>query len=353
MTNRLDRCKKMMADRNLKCFLVTEINNVRYLSGFTGSSGACLLTETGGYFVTDGRYRLQAPREVQSLEIRIEPQSTTKELTELLKTLGTPIGFEAEHTSVARLKRLQEETGAEYQPVEGLVEDLRRVKDPDEIRLIQEAVEIVDTTFERILSFLKPGLTEREIAIELDIQMLRLGAEAFGFESIVAAGPNSAFPHARPSDRPVQRGDFLTMDFGALRQGYNSDITRTVVIGEAGVKEREIYSAVLEAQLKAVAAVRAGIRGQEVDAVARESITAAGYGKQFSHNLGHSLGRSVHDGPALGRTVERELEVGMVVTVEPGIYVEGLGGVRIEDDVVVRANGCDILTKSPKELRII
>ncbi len=342
-----------MAQREIKAFLVTEIDNVRYLSGFTGSSGACLLTETGGYFVTDGRYRLQAPREVQTLEIRIEPQGTTRELTDLLKSVGLPIGFESEHISVARLKRWQDETGAEYHPIENLVEDLRRVKDPEEIGLIQEAVEIVDTTFDRILDFLKPGRTEREIAVELDIQMLRLGAEAFGFESIVASGPNSAFPHARPSNRPLERGDFLTMDFGAVLRGYNSDITRTVVIGEAGSKEREIYGAVLEAQLKALAAVRAGIKGQDVDAVARESITAAGYGEQFSHNLGHSLGRHVHDGPALGRTVERELEVGMVVTVEPGIYVEGLGGVRIEDDVVVRADGCDILTKSSKELRVI
>ena len=348
--DRLQKCRELMGDRDLQAFLVSDLENVRYLTGFTGSAGVCLITPDAGYFVTDGRYILQASTEVSSLEIRIDKDPPPARLGEILKDLSVPVGFESDHVSVSQLGKWKEISMSDLVPVSGLVEDMRLVKDAGEIDLIRQAVAIVDAVFEQILGILNPGLTEKEVALEIDFRMRRGGADKEGFDTIVASGPHSAWPHAHPTDRVLAEGDFVKMDFGAFARGYNSDITRTVVLGKPTERQQAIYAAVLNAQLKALDAIRPGVKGQEVDAVARESIAAAGFGDYFTHNLGHSLGRSVHDGPALGRTVERELAPGMVVTVEPGIYVEGLGGVRIEDDVVVTEGGCDILTRSPKEL---
>ncbi|MCA1595482.1 MAG: Xaa-Pro peptidase family protein [Chloroflexi bacterium] len=353
MTDRLQNCRRVLAERKLDALLVTHVENVRYLTGFTGSSGRCLLTEDHSWFVTDGRYILQASDQVKGWDIRIERQGGTAETTALLKDLGKPIAFEADHVSVSQLKKWQEDTSAEFVPASGIVEGLRMIKDAGEIAIIKDAVEIVDRTFEYLLGIVKTGMTEREVALELDFHMRRLGADKEGFDSIVASGPHSAWPHAHPTDRKIAHGDFLKLDFGAYYQLYNSDITRTVVMGEPSARQREIYDTVLRGQLAALGAIRAGVVAKDVDAAARAPIEAAGYGDNFTHNLGHSLGRSVHDGPGFGKTAEHVLEAGMVLTVEPGIYVEGLGGVRIEDDVVVTETGCDILTRSTKEMLCI
>jgi Xaa-Pro aminopeptidase len=350
MSSRLERCRAEMAIRGIGALLVQDLENVRYLSGFTGSAGRCLITPDGGWFVTDGRYILQASDQVKDLEVIIDPTQAYVALNPIMARLGSPIGFEVEHLSVAQFDRLREACSAEFTAVSGLVEKLRSIKDPAEIELIRAAVQIVDETFTHILNYLTAGLTEREIAIEIDFQMRRLGADKEGFDSIVATGPHSAWPHARPTDRRVAAGDFIKLDFGALRQCYNSDITRTVVMGEPDDEQRRIYAVVLDAQMTALSAIRPGQTGREIDAVARGVIETAGYGDQFTHNLGHALGRKVHDGPGFGRQVEQTLEPGMVLTVEPGIYVEGLGGVRIEDDVLITDTGCEILTRSRKEL---
>ena len=339
-----------MKAKGIQSMLVTEIENVRYLTGFTGSWGACLVTLDGALFITDGRYTLQAGREVQGIDVRIERQNESSELSGALKATSGVLGFEADHVSVSRCKKLQEAAGRDMEPTSGLVENLRRVKDSGEVALIEEAVHVVDATFGAIVPLIRAGTTERELAIEIDFTMRRFGADKEGFDTIAASGPNSAFPHHHPTNRAIQPGDFLKMDFGALRKSYNSDITRTVSVGQPSARQREIYSIVLDAQMKAIAAIRPGVKGKEIDAIAREVITAAGYGDCFNHGLGHSLGRTVHDGPGFSRTVEAELVPGMVLTVEPGIYIEGFGGVRIEDDIVVTEEGCSVLTGSSKEL---
>jgi len=350
LKTRLERCREAMAQRDISALLVTNIDNVRYLSGFSGSAGSCLITRSGAHFVTDGRYGIQARLEVKDFVVHIDTAQPQIELNSLLKSVGTPIGYEADSLTVARLQHLQDATGRQFEAASGLVEELRLLKDADEIATIRQAVRIVDETFAQVIGFIRAGRTEKEIALEIDMAMRRRGAEKAGFDTIVASGPHSAWPHAHPTDRILERGDFVTLDFGALYNGYNSDITRTVVVGAPSDRQRQVYAVVLEAQLKALDAIRPGLKGKDVDAAARDIIERAGYGNQFMHSLGHSLGRTVHDGPGFGRTVEQELAPGMVLTVEPGIYVEGWGGIRIEDDVMVTADGCEILTRSAKTL---
>ena len=343
-----------MLERGIAALLVTDLENVRYLSGYTGSAGTILLTADSGVFFTDGRYTLQARDEVRDLNVVIEPGTKPSELNKHLQALDRPVSFEADQVTVTRLQRWNEEAaGVSFVPTTGIVQDLRLIKDPGEIDLIRQSVEIVDQVFDQVVGVLSPGMTEREVAIEIDFRMRRLGADGVSFDTIVASGPCSAHPHHHPTNRPLQEGDLVTMDFGALRQGYCSDITRTVAMGEPGPAQAAIYQAVLNAQEEAIDAVRPGMKGMDVDAVARKAIERAGYGEYFTHGLGHSLGREVHDGQAFGKAVEQMVAVGMVATIEPGIYVEGVGGVRIEDDVVVTPDGCEVLTRSPKKLLCI
>ncbi|MGI8969099.1 MAG: M24 family metallopeptidase, partial [Dehalococcoidia bacterium] len=238
----------------------------------------------------------------------------------------------------------------ELRPTEEIVETLRRVKDEGEIDLTRAACGIVDCAFEFIVTLVRPGVSERELATELEYFMKKAGSEKEAFDTIVASGARSALPHGRASEKLLEAGDFITFDFGARVGGYHSDITRTVVLGTASERQREIYQVVLDAQQAALAALRPGMTGKEADQVARDLIAAHGYGEQFGHGLGHSLGRHVHDGGGLSQRVEMTLEAGMVLTVEPGVYLENWGGVRIEDDVVLRDNGAEILTHAPKEL---
>jgi Xaa-Pro aminopeptidase len=232
----------------------------------------------------------------------------------------------------------------------GIVETVREVKDQAEVAKIRAAARIADLAFDYITSFIKPGMTEKEIALELDYFMLRNGAERVSFDTIVASGKNSAVPHATPSNKKIEPGDFVKLDFGAVVEGYHSDMTRTVVVGKANDRQKEIYFAVKEAQEKALSSVKAGLVCEDVDKVARDAVAEKGFGECFVHNLGHGAGLQIHEAPSLGKNCKTVLQPGMVVTVEPGVYVNGFGGVRIEDLVVVTESGCEILSKSTKEL---
>lgn len=354
--NALNRLRDRMSELDVPAALISNVTNVGWLTGFTGSTAVALVTETDVVFISDSRYREQAREQVKDIQIEIlqAPRTYPEVIAENVRKLGiTRLGFEAEHVTFAQKAQWDKKLeGIELFPVEKLSDHLRMVKFGWEIEKIREACAIADACYSHIQRLFQPGLTELDIAIEIEFFIRRQGAKA-AFDVIAVSGPRSARPHGTPSDRKLQEGDFLTLDFGACVDGYNSDITRTVVIGEPSVRQREIYDAVLEAQLAAIEAIRPGAEGKAVDGVARNLLTAKGFGDYFGHGLGHGLGRQVHDPGSLGTSSEDVLQEGMVFTVEPGVYIEEIGGVRIEDDVVVRSDGAELLTHSPKELDAI
>jgi Xaa-Pro aminopeptidase len=346
--------RALMAERELPALLLTDVENIGYVSGFSGSNAVLLVTPAEDRFITDSRYTVQAAEECPGFTVRVCASSAavTDTILEQLQELGVKrLAFEADVVTVAQFEKMREKLPeVEWLGASGVVEALRLVKDAEELRRIREAVAIVDRTFKHILPLLQPGAVERDIAIEIEYFMKRAGAEKEAFDTIVASGFRSAMPHGRASGKALESGDFVTLDFGARWQGYHSDITRTLVLGKASDRQREIYGIVREAQETGLRAIRAGVTGVDADAAARKVIEDRGYGEQFGHGLGHGLGRSIHDGGSLSPRSEITLAAGMVMTVEPGIYIEGWGGVRIEDDVVVTDTGCEVLTRSPKEL---
>ena len=343
--------------------LVSDLENARYLTGFSGSNAFLILTQTGAVFLTDGRYQLQAGREVPGWEIVIVPQgSVLAEVAgEHLKRLGcVRVGFEAGNLTVSGYEALQKAVpeGIELLGRGGLVEGVRAIKDEAEIAAIRAAVAIADACFDFIRATAKVGMTEKALAWEIETFMRQTkGAARLSFDSLIGSGPQSALIHGKPSDRIIGSSgmsEFLLCDFGCELNNYCSDITRTLVVGgQPTPAMRDLYDAVFRAQEAAIAAIKPGATGKSVDSVARDLLTTAGYGEAFGHGLGHQLGRVVHDGPAFSQKAEVTLEAGMVVTVEPGAYLENLGGVRIEDDVLVTATGCEILTQSPKEMIVL
>jgi Xaa-Pro aminopeptidase len=343
-----------MAEAQLPAFLVTDPINVGYLSGFSGSSGALVVTPEDAIMVTDGRYTVQAQRECPGFQIRQTEvtQGLMDRVAAEVKELGRAVlGVEGDTLTVNHFRKLTTDLeGIELRPTEDVVEILRQVKDEGEIDLIRAACDIVDRAFEFILTLVRPGIPERDLATEIEYFMKKAGSEKEAFDTIVASGARSALPHGRASEKLLAAGDFVTFDYGARVGGYHSDITRTVVLGTATDRQREVYQVVLDAQQAALAALRPGMTGKEADLVARDLIAARGYGDAFGHGLGHSLGRHVHDGGGLSQRIDMTLAAGMVLTVEPGIYFEDWGGVRIEDDVVLRETGAEILTHAPKEL---
>lgn len=349
---RLTRLRQCLEKEGLDAFLVTHPDNRRYLSGFTGSAGTLLITHTDAFLLTDFRYVEQSKAQAPLFDVR-QYKEMAETLADIVKLCGVKrIGFESDHVTHAQYEELKTKVEAEWVPTKDVVSRLRWVKDANEIACIRKAAEIADAALAEILPKIKPGVTEKELALELEFAMKRRGAEALAFDTILAGGPNGALPHAKPTDRPLQSGDFLVIDFGAVWQGYRSDMTRTFAIGEVSDKQREIYEITLKAQLAALEAVRPGKTGAEIDAIARDIITEAGYGDNFGHGLGHGVGLAIHEGPTLSwRAVDHVLEPGMLVTIEPGIYLPGWGGVRIEDLVVVTDDGCEILTKTSKELQ--
>lgn len=352
MHGRQARLRDEIASRDLDAILVTDRTNVRYLSGFTGSYAVLVLTCDAAYLLTDSRYTEQAAHETYGCTVEEIDLGFVAGVADLMARLDAAvIGFEETSLTYAEWRELNESiSGAELLPVENLVAKFRMVKDEDEIATIREAAVLADRAFHHVSSTIRPGMTERELALEIDYFMRRNGAEEVAFETIVAEGDRSALPHAKPTDRAIREGEFIIMDFGARCGGYHSDITRTLLLGRADERRQKVYDIVLEAQRLAIAAIRPGLQGWQIDAAARDYISAQGYGEYFGHGLGHGLGLDVHDGRILTRKSEIVLRPGMVVTVEPGIYIPGWGGVRIEDDVLVTDSGCETLTQSPRLL---
>ncbi len=347
----------------IEALLVIYLENIHYLTGFTGSNAVLIVTADRDVFITDGRYSLQSATEVPGFE-RVIPATGTdmgEAAAELVQRLGLRrVGYEKAHLTVAAFDGMKSNFPESVTLVgkANLVETLRRTKDADEVAAIRSAVVVADACFEFIRKTAKVGMTERELAWQMEVFMRHThGAQKLSFDSIVGCGPNSALIHGRPSDRKLGESggpEFLLCDFGAQLNGYCSDLTRTFVIGgEPTDRMRTLYNAVHESLALALAAIRPGVPGKDVDAIAREFLTKAGLGETFAHGLGHGLGRVVHDGPGLSAKADLVLTPGMVVTVEPGAYLKGFGGVRIEDDVLVTETGCEILTKSPKELIVI
>jgi Xaa-Pro aminopeptidase len=349
---RLARVGKGIEAQALSALLITRLVNVRYLTGFSGSAGMLLLLAGGPpVLMTDGRYTTQAKEELAiDAEIRVRGTDGYRPLLQELVPPGR-LGLEAETTSWAELRRFEEWlTQSEKVPTQGLVESVRQVKDEGELARIARAVEIGDQAFELVISSLGPGRTELEVAASIEMSFKELGASGPSFESIVAAGERSAMPHARPTCEQIRRGDFVVLDFGCVVDGYCSDMSRTVVVGEPTPRQREIYELVSEAQEAARAAVRPGVEAGDVDEAARRVLREAGYGDAFSHSVGHGVGLEIHEAPWVRSASTDILEPGHVVTDEPGVYVEGFGGVRIEDQLVVTHSGPRTLTRSPKDL---
>ena len=348
------KLQKIMKETGTDALLITDPFNMRYISGFRGGEGILYLSAERNVLITDSRYTEAAEQE-SDFEVLEESREHRRPelLLQCMKQDGAEsIGYEDQSLRCCELDRFREELPEVRQwiPLRDRVDRLRRIKTPEEQELLARAEAISDAAFAELLKILRPGMTELEAAAELEYQMKKQGASGFSFDTIMASGKNSSMPHAIPSEKKLETGDFITMDFGCLYQGYCSDMTRTIVLGRASEKQKEIYNTVLRAQEAALEIIRAGLTGQEVDRAAREIIEKAGYGPCFGHGLGHSVGLYIHEEPRLSPSDNTVLEAGMSETVEPGIYVPGFGGVRIEDLVIITEKGCRNLTSSPKEL---
>ena len=352
---RRDRLAARLPDLGLEALLVTRLPNTRFLTGFTGSNGQIVMTGDVGVFFTDGRYTEQSRHEVPDLERVIYSADFPQALAAACGKLGvTRVGFEAAGVTYKTYEELTAKAdGLLLSPVGDEVERLRWIKDEEELRLIDRAQEATDSAFDEILGKLREGVTERDLALELESAMRRAGADGLSFETIMAFGENAAEPHHDPTDRPLRRGDVVKMDFGALAGGYHADMTRTVAFGEPPAELREVHDLVRRAQQAGIDAVRAGITGKEADRASRRVIEEAGQGEAFSHSLGHGVGLEVHEGPTLRSISDDVLPSGAVVTVEPGVYLPGLGGVRIEDMVEVTQDGCRVIPRSRRDLVVV
>jgi Xaa-Pro aminopeptidase len=351
---RLAALREVLGKADLDALLITALPNIRYLTGFSGSNAILLVSALECVLLTDFRYATQVEDEVgRAATVRIEPTSLWNGVWPSLSAMTgvERVGFESAHLLHKDFTRLLEQgTRWQWRPATDLVEGLRAIKDDTEVAAIVRAVGMAERALTRTLAALRPGLTEAALAGILEHHLRDEGSEAYPFASIVASGPRSALPHARTSERVLERGDLVLLDFGAVADGYCSDITRTVVLGPASAEQRAVYEIVHEANARASGALRVGMKGMAADAVAREYIDARGHGEAFGHSLGHIIGLEVHEGPRLARTIETPLAAGMVVTVEPGIYLPGFGGVRIEDDVLITASGPRVLTGFDRSL---
>ncbi|MEK4249670.1 MULTISPECIES: M24 family metallopeptidase [Paenibacillus] len=353
--NRVEKLQQMLSEKQLEAIIIDSPINRRYLSGFTGSAGTLLITLEQSYLLTDFRYETQAVDQAAGFQVSIYATQPFDELKSLFGKHGiTRVAFEQDIVSFAQYKRYEAAFhGVELVGTSGLVEQLREIKDDQEISVIQEAATLADQTFAHILNYIKPGVRELDIALEIEMFMRANGATSTSFDTIVASGERSALPHGVASERVIGNNEFVKLDFGAYYKGYCSDITRTVFVGQPTQKHLEIYNIVLEAQLYALEHIKAGMTGLEADACCRDIITNYGYGDRFGHSTGHGIGMEIHEAPRLSRLSDTLLTPGMTVTVEPGIYLPGFGGVRIEDDIVITQTGNQILTSSPKELILL
>jgi Xaa-Pro aminopeptidase len=351
-TSRRKILRKRMAGRALDALLVTHPANWYYLTGFTGESGALVLDGSGTTLITDGRFTVQARQETSGVRVVLQHGAVMPSAGEFLKGAGGTIGYDASHLTVAEFKAAKQAAGARkvWKDASGLVEGLRTKKDPQELAQMREAASLAVRIVERAARLVKPGVTERELAAEIEYQMRRAGASGPAFETIVAFGERSAFPHARPTAKKLRKNELVVLDLGAILGHYCSDITRTFFCGRAPERIRRWYQGVREAQEAAVAAVRAGVTCGEVDATARRVLSGYRLGHYFVHSTGHGLGLEVHENPRVAKGQTQRLEPGNVITVEPGVYVEGIGGIRIEDDVAVHEQSSEVLTRLTRDL---
>ncbi len=345
-----------LAERKLDAFLAAFSPNLRYLTGFTGSNGNLLVTPEKSILFTDPRYAIQAHSESAGCRIKIAKGPLTPEVAGAIARLGVKrVGYEPARMTCDLYESLKSRLPmrASLQPAGGWIEELRMVKSPAEAECIRRSVRTNSRAFEWAVARLGPGTKEQDFAAELEYGMRRLGAERPAFETIVAGGVRSALPHAQPSAAPLKQGGLVVVDMGAFERGYASDMTRMLFLGSPGAKVKRVYKAVLEAQLAAIDAVRAGVAAARVDRAARATLEGHGLGRAFVHSTGHGLGLEIHEPPRIGKRDKTRLKAGMAITIEPGVYIEGWGGIRIEDTVLVTESGCEILTPTSKELLCI
>ncbi|NDU73427.1 M24 family metallopeptidase [Actinomadura sp. DSM 109109] len=344
----------LVADRGADALLVTRLVNVRYLTGLDSSRAALLVPADGpAVLATDGRYAGMAAQVCPELPVVVDRQVAEVLVKRAAGDGHGRVGFEAHDLTVEHHAALLDAAETELVPLGHLVEELRMVKDEEEIGLLREACAITDRAFETVLPEIRAGVTERAVAIALERAMVDHGAEGPAFESIIASGPNGAVPHHHPGGRELQRGDLVTLDFGARYEGYHADMTRTVAIGEPAAWQRDLYDLVHRAQAAALAAALPGAETKAVDAAARDVIAAAGHGEAFTHGLGHGVGLEIHEAPLMGYDRTGKLTDRVPITAEPGVYLTGRGGVRIEDTLVVRADGPELLTTTTKDLLVL
>ena len=355
MEHRIAKIKDYLEEKDIDGFLIIKPQNIRYLSGFTGSNGQLLITKSKSYLFTDFRYIDQAEQESSGYQIIKQEKKMIDAVKEIcLQEKIKEMAFEEDQMVFKMYEAYyQALKPVSFVPASQFLSQIRAIKDQEEILLLKKATALADQAFKHILSYIKPGVKEKDIALELEFFLRKNGAEAKSFDFIVASGSRGALPHGVASDKEIKAGELVTMDFGCIYDGYCSDITRTVGVGKLEDKQKEIYNIVLEAQRAGLDFIQAGVECQNVDSAAREIIARAGYGEYFGHSLGHGIGLEVHENPTLAKGNEQKLQPGMVVTVEPGIYIPRFGGVRIEDMVLIQENYLEILTKSYKDLLII
>lgn len=352
MENRLNKLRGQFAPNGIDAILVTAPENRYYLSGFTGTAAILFITSQKAYLITDFRYTEQAKKQSPNFEVIEQGYPLEDTIKEIINNTGSQkIGLEKDHITYSQFEFYQDKLAlATWVPLKNIMEKQRMVKDQEEIYCLRKAVKLADEAYAHILDYLKPGATELEISLELEFFMRRQGAEKAAFDFIVASGERSSMPHGVATTKKIKSGELVTMDYGCVYEGYHSDITRTPVVGKADQKQQDIYRIVLEAQMAAIDSVHPGIPGSAVDKVARDIISRYGYGENFGHSLGHSVGLEIHERPSFSVNENTLLQEGMTITVEPGIYLPGWGGVRIEDIVLVTDHGCEVLTRADKAL---
>lgn len=348
---RLEKIQKAMVEQEMEALLVLDPFNLRYASHFTGTSGLALITPQDGYFVTDSRYIEQAKDQATDYQIVDHQGHVFETLGKLLNPMMVDaLGIEEDHVTLSQFYALDAKVDAQLVDSQKIIEDLRQVKEDQEIATIQKAIQITEAAFDHILDFIQVGQTEIEVATELDFFMRQAGASGLSFDTIVASGYRSALPHGVASHKTIENNELVTIDFGCYYQGYVSDMTRTFAIGQVDDQLLEIYDIVKTAHLKVTQAASAQLTGQELDAVARDYISERGYGDAFGHSTGHGIGLDIHEDPAISPRNDQLLPVHTVITNEPGIYLPGLGGVRIENDLLITAEGCQDLMSQPIDL---
>ena len=354
--NNIEKIRNKLSEQGLDAVIIENEKNQRYAAGFPFTDGSVIVAREGAWLITDSRYIEAAKLRAEGVTVlmydREKPLNAF--ISELINSANIKkLGIEEKSLSFGRYHELNEQLPCDLIPAQYIFCDLRAAKSEEEIAYMKEAQAVSEAALDEVLGIIRPGMTESEIAAELVYRMLRHGSEGNSFDPIVVTGAKTSMPHGVPGDNVVKAGDFLTMDFGCIRNGYCSDMTRTVAVGCASDEMRKVYSIVLEAQLAGIAASRAGVPGCEIDAAARKVITEAGYGEYFGHGYGHSLGLDIHEAPNANPMGSAPMPAGAVVSAEPGIYLPGRFGVRIEDVVVMREGGCEVITKAPKELIVL